>query len=110
MSKQSYEDFQFERQSSYDSSYEGVSQNNHSFALRGQKLVVRKGPHLWQRLTLALVSFILWLGLLLCVVLAWKYTWNFDLGYTHIVLVAAAFLMTLYFIFVNLFFNRNTHI
>ncbi len=107
MSEQSYESFQFERQVPFNSDYEGTSQDSYSFAFQGAKLAVRQGPQLWQRVFLALISFALWAGMLLCVVLAWDYSWSHDLGYTRIILVAVAFLITLYFIFVNILFNRK---
>lgn len=86
MSEQSYEGFQFESQNSFNSGYEGTLQDNNSFAFQGEKLAVRKGPQLWQRLCLALASFALWAGMVLCFVLAWNYSWSHDMGYTRVIL------------------------
>jgi hypothetical protein len=87
--------------------YEDAPQDNFSFAFQRKKLVIRKGPPLWQRLLMALASIALWAGMILCFVLAWDYTWSHDLDYTRIILIVVALLMTLYFIFVNIRFNRK---
>lgn len=111
MSEQSYEEYQPEKHKKIYSSYEDVPRYNdyptNTDVFGGQKLLIQNKPPLWQRITLALFSFVLWVCILLCFLLAWDYTWSHDLGSTRVILVFVPLLITPFFIFINIFFSRK---
>ncbi len=109
MSEQYHEEFQPEMPKSFYFGYEDSTRDANYFAYSsgGQKLLVRKGPALWQRVSLAFFSLALWVCILLCFLLAWNYTWTHDMGYTRVILVVVPLLITPFFILINVLFNRR---
>jgi hypothetical protein len=109
MSEQYHEEFQPEKLKIPYSDYDDVHGYNEFFAYAstGQKLSVRKGPRLWQRIALAFFSLALWVCILLCFLLAWDYTWSHDMGYTRAILFVVPLLTAPFFIFINVLFNRK---
>ena len=109
MSEQSFEEYRPETHKNIYSSYEdGPRYNDYlNDVSGGQKLLIHNNPPLWQRIALAIFSLVLWACILLCFLLAWDYSWSHDLGYTRVILVIVPLVITPFFIFINITFNRK---
>ena len=117
MSQQYHEEFHADRPQFTYGSYEGMAANDgySGYASNEQKLSLRVGPPLWQRIGLALFSLILWSGILLCFIVAWDLswlqdlTWLYDSNIARIILVFVPLLATPFLVYVNILFNRRRY-
>ena len=109
MSQQFHEEFHADR-SSY-SGYEGHADYNYysDNVINGQKLSLRVGPPLWQRIGVALFSLLLWGAIILCFRLAWGLTSMYDYNTARIIIAFVPLLTTPLLIYMNVLFNRKRY-
>ena len=115
MSQQFHEEFHADRPSY--SGYEGHADYSYysGNVINGQKLSLRVGPPLWQRIGVALFSLLLWGVIIVCFKIAWDLsytydlTWLYDSNIARIIISFVPLLTTPLLIYMNVLFNRRRY-